>query len=105
MCVCVCVPIVLEGGEVVAVEEFPYLGPLVHSSGKMDADVSRRVAQASKAFGTLRKAIFLDKDLKLSTKKRVYNACVLSVLLYAAECWIPLKRHEKTAEHIPPQVH
>ena len=61
----------------------------------MDADVIRRVAQASKAFGALRKAVFLDKDLKLSTKKRVYNACVLSVLLYGAECWIPLKRHEK----------
>ena len=88
-------PIVLEGGEVEAVEEFPYLGSLVDSSGKMDADVSRRVAQASKAFGALRKAVFLDKDLKLSTKKRVYNACVLSVLLYGAECWIPLKRHEK----------
>ena len=76
-------------------EEFPYLGSLVDSSGKMDADVSRRVAQASKAFGALRKAVFLDKDLKLSTKKRVYNACVLSVLLYGAECWIPLKRHKK----------
>ena len=88
-------PIVLEGGEVEAVEEFPYLGSLVDSSGKMDADVSRRVAQASKAFGALRKAVFLDKDLKLSTKKRVYNACVLSVLLYGAECWTPLKRHEK----------
>ena len=87
--------IVLEGGEVEAVEEFPYLGSLVDSSGNMDADVSRRVAQASKAFGALRKAVFLDKDLKMSTKKRVYNACVLSVLLYGAECWTPLKRHEK----------
>ena len=76
-------------------EEFPYLGSLVDSSGKMDADVSRRVAQATKAFGALRKAVFLDKDLKLSTKKRVYNACVLSVLLYGAECWILLKRHKK----------
>ena len=87
--------IVLEGGEVEAMEEFPYLGSLVDSSGKMDADVNRRVAQASKAFGALRKAVFLDKDLKLATKKRVYNARVLSVFLYGAECWIPLRQHEK----------
>ena len=53
------------------------------------------MAQASTAFGALRKAVFLDKDLKLATKKRVYNACVLSVLLYGAECWIPLRQHEK----------
>ena len=36
------------------------------------------MAQASKAFGALRKAVFLDKDLKLATKKRVYSACPLS---------------------------
>ncbi len=83
-------PIVLEGGEVEAVEEFLYLGSLVESSGRMDADVNRRVAQASTAFGALRKAVFLDKDLKLATKKRVYSACVLSVLLHGVECWIPL---------------
>ena len=76
-------------------EEFPYLGSLVRSSGRMDADVNRRVAQASKAFGAHRTAVFLDKDLKLATKKRVYNACVLSVLLYGAECWTPLRQHEK----------
>ncbi len=34
--------IVLEGREVEAVEEFPYLGSLVESSGRMDADVNRR---------------------------------------------------------------
>ena len=58
-------------------------------------DANRKVAQASKAFGVLRKAVFLEKHLKLITKKSMYNACVLSVLLYRAECWIPLRRHEK----------
>ena len=88
-------PIVLDGGEVEAVKEFPYLGSVVDSSGRLDAEVNRRVAQASKAFGALRKAVFLDKNLSMATKRRTYNACVLSVLLYGAECWIPLRRHEK----------
>ena len=82
-------PIVLDGGEVEAVKEFPYLGSVVDSSGRIDADVNRRVAQASKAFGALRKAVFLDKNLRMATKRKIYNACVLSVLLYGAECWIP----------------
>ena len=68
---------------------------MVVSSGRIDADVNRRVAQASKAFGVLRKAVFLDKNLRMATKRRIYNACVLSVLLYGAECWIHLRRHEK----------
>ena len=88
-------PIVLDGGEVEAVKEFLYLGSAVDSSGRIDADVNRRVAQASKAFGALRKAVFLDKNQRMATKRKIYNACILSVLLYGAECWIPLRRHEK----------
>ena len=84
--------VALDGGGVEAVDEFPYLGLLIEDSGSMDADVNR---QASRAFGDLRKSVFLDKNLSLTTKWKIYNACVLSVLLYGAECWIPLRKHEK----------
>ena len=77
------------------VKEFQYLVSVVQSSGRMDADVNSRLAKASKAFGALRKAVFQDKDLRLVTKKRIYDACVLSVLLYGAECWTPLRQHER----------
>ena len=87
--------IALNGGSIEVVQEFPYLGSIIESSGKMDVDVGRRIAQASKAFGALRKSVFLDKTLSLCTKRKVYNACVLSVLLYGAECWTPLCKHEK----------
>ena len=59
----------------------------------MDVDVERRISQASRAFGALRKAVFQDKNLSLVTKRKVYQACVLSVLLYGSECWIPLRKH------------
>jgi len=59
----------------------------------MDADVERRITKASQAFGALKKTVFRDKNLTLSTKRKIYQACVLSVLLYGAECWIPLKKH------------
>ncbi len=51
-------PIAINGGGIGAVEEFPYLGSLVASSGRVDVDVDKRVAQASRAFGALRKAVF-----------------------------------------------
>ena len=49
-------PIALVGGDVVAVDDFPYLGSVIAGSGRMDV-VDRRVAQAYKAFGALRKAV------------------------------------------------
>ena len=51
-------PIAVEGGEIEGVEEFSYLGSIIASSGAMDSDVYRRVAQAFCAFGALRKAVF-----------------------------------------------
>ena len=56
-----CEPITLEGGDITMVEEFPYLGSLIASSGRATVDVDRRVAHASKTFGALRKAVFLEK--------------------------------------------
>ena len=73
------------------VDEFLYLGSVISSSGRMRPDVDRRIAQASKAFGALRKPVFNNRDLSLKTKHKVYQACVLSVLLYGSECWSPLR--------------
>ncbi len=84
-------PMSVSGGEIAGVEEFPYYGSTVAASGRMDADVDKRIAPASKAFGALRKAVFLNKNLRLETKRK-YQACVLSVLLYSSECWIPLRK-------------
>ena len=59
----------------------------------MTLDVEKRIAQASRAFGALRKSVLLDSDLNISTKCKVYQACVLSVLLYGSECWTLLKKN------------
>ena len=85
----------MEGGVIENVEEFPYLGSVIASSGTVDADVETRVAKASRAFGAFRKPVFMDKNLRLETKRRVYDVCVLAVLLYGSECWTPLKRHAR----------
>ena len=45
------------------------------------------------SFWDFKEDSFRDKNLTLNTKRKVYQACVLSILLYGTECWIPLKRH------------
>ena len=88
-------PAALEGGDIQMVDEFSCLGSVITSSGRMTVEVDKRVAQALRAFGALRKAVFIDKHLKITTKRKIYNACVMSVLLYGAECWVLLKKQEK----------
>ena len=55
--------------------------------------MEERITRASQDFGALRKPVFLDKNLRLSTKATIYQACVISILLYGSECWIPLRKH------------
>ena len=62
-------PIAVAGGEICSVDEFPYLGSKIASSGRIDADVESRIAKAFRAFGALRKAVFLDKDLTLLLRR------------------------------------
>ena len=56
-------------------------------------EVDKCIANASKAFGALRQAAFKNKDLSTGTKRLVYQACVLPVLLHGGECWTPLRKH------------
>ena len=48
----------------------------------MDDEIDRCIAGASKAFGALNRAVFSDRNLSVNTKRQVYQACVLLVLLY-----------------------
>ena len=83
----------LPQGSIDSVDEFTYLGSVVASDSRIDAELTTRLANASRAFGALRTAVFKNKDLTVTTKRKVYQTCVLSVLLYGAGCWTPLRQH------------
>ena len=72
-----------------------YLSSLIADSGRSHEEVDRRIASASKAFGALRRVVFKDSKLSVKAKKSVYSACVLLVLLYGSESWVPLRRDLK----------
>ena len=89
------IPIPVGDAEIESVGKFTYLGSLIDNNGTMDAEVDRRIASASKAFGALHSAVFKDRHLNTTTKRMVHRACVLSVLLYGSECWTLLRKHHK----------
>ena len=88
-------PLAVDDGSIEWVSEFPYLGSLMAESGRSHMEVDKRIANASKDFGALRQAVFKDNHLSVITKRNVYRACVLTVLLYGSECWVPLRRDVK----------
>ena len=88
-----CSPIHTEHGDIKYVRDFTYLGSTIEASGKSDLEVDCRIAKASKTLGALRKAVFEDKNLTTLTKRKVYDACVLSTLLYSSESRSHFKKH------------
>ena len=54
-------PIQVGDREVECVDEFTYVGSIISSNGQIDAEVVRRIANASKAFAALRPTVFNDR--------------------------------------------
>ena len=77
-------PVQVEGGSVDVVNHFTYLGANISRDGEVTMEIDCRVAKAARAFGCLRRPIFQDRNLSVATKRQVYRAVVVSVLLYGA---------------------
>ena len=73
---------------------FKYLhGVYCSLDGSNTKELNNRIGRASAAFRELGK-VWRDRNINVDTKMKFYNACVLSTLLYAAECWTLTERDE-----------
>ena len=85
--------IVLNGKALENVDSSIYLGSLVTWNNDCSADVARRIQLASAAFSNL-STVWKDKGITLQVKIQLLQACVMTVLLYAAETWTLKKQDE-----------
>ena len=67
--------------------DFKYLGSILEAKGSIVKEVGERIAKASRAFGALREPVFRDSNLSYRTKRLVYRAVILGVLVYGSETW------------------
>ena len=74
-------------------ENFIYLGSNLSFSGDLTNEIQRRINLASSAFGRLS-----NQNTKIHIKIAVYNAVVVSTILYGCETWIPYRRHIRPLE-------
>ena len=73
------------GNEVAVVDEFVYLGSLLHSTTQSSPDVARRNAITRAAMQNLDNQIWKSR-ISLHTKLKLYNTCILPIFLYGSEC-------------------
>jgi len=85
----------INGQILPVVDKFTYLGSTLSRNVHVDEEVANRISKASSAFGRLRSNVWDRKGLSLSIKLKVYQAIVLSVLLYASETWTVYQRYTK----------
>ncbi len=76
----------IRGSEIDDVVQFTYLGSVISTTGGTDEEILARKKKAQQAFAIL-KPIWRSKVLRTSTKIRIFNSNVKSVLLYGSETW------------------
>ena len=86
------------GNQLTNSEDFTYLGSNLSFSGDLTNEIQRRIDIASSAFGRLSKRVLGNQDLEIRTKVAVYDAVVISTILYGCETWVPYRRHIRLLE-------
>ena len=69
------------------VKEFKYVGTIIDERGQIDTELASQISHASRIFGSLCRRVFRNPDIEIRDQMRIYDAKVLSVLLYNAEVW------------------
>jgi len=90
-------PVQLQGHIVESIDRFTYLGSDIYSSERSTPEILRHIGLASNIFGRLANT-WKRTGLSLQAKIRLYNALVISVLLYGLETWTLLKADERRLE-------
>ena len=82
-----CADFNIDGKMLAKVDRFKYLGSYITRDCKMDDEIKARIQAASCAVGRLRNRVFDCRDLTTETKLKVYNQCVIPLLMYGSETW------------------
>jgi hypothetical protein len=77
------------------VDKFTYLGSTIFNSLSLDAELNVRIGKASTTMARQSKRMWDNTMLTRNTKMRVYQACVLSMLLYGSESWTLYSHQER----------
>ena len=79
-------PIKLGKAPIDYTDEYIYLGQLMTQNNAVNKEVERRITNGWKRYWSL-KEIMKDKKLNIRIKSKLFNSCVLPVLMYGSQTW------------------
>ena len=80
-------PLLFDGTPVHFTPTFTYLGTIVTNTGDLKTEIDRRRAFAASVMQSLWRPLWRHRHISRETKLWVYNASVISVLLYGSKTW------------------
>ena len=83
----------IEDEVIEAVDEYIYLGQAIKANPDHSREIKRRIGMGWSAFG--KQSSIMKSNLPLSLKRKVYNQCVLPVIIYGSETWSITKHLER----------
>ena len=86
--------VTINGHNIDTTEKLTHIESDVDSSGYSSPNICRRIGLAASTMGQLDR-VWSSRRLRLSSKLRVYNTCVLPVLLYGSDTWTLPKEDER----------
>ena len=87
--------ITIDDYELDAVCQFTYLGSTITDNLSSDAEINKMIGKAVSTLARLTARVWRSPKLSVKTKMAVYNACVISTLLYGRETWNPYAGQER----------
>ena len=87
--------ITIDDYELDVVEQFTYLGFTITDNLSLDTEIDKRIGKAATTLSRLTSRVWTNPKLTVKTKMVVYNACVVSILMYGSETWTTYARQEK----------
>ena len=87
--------ITIDNYELDAVCQFTYLGSTITDKLSLDAEINKMIGKAASILARLTARVWTSPKLSVKTKMAVYNACVISTLLYGSETWTTYAGQER----------
>ena len=80
-------------------DHFKYLGALISSDGRNNAEISARIAQAKMTFQKM-KTVLTNPHISIHTRKRTLECYIEPILMYGCEAWTISKQAQKKLEAV-----
>jgi hypothetical protein len=86
-----------EGNTLKQVEDFKYLGSVMHNTGGCEQDVKNRIKSAWQKWRDLT-GVICDPKITVALKGKIYKTMIRPVMMYRAEAWTLRRKEEKLLE-------